>query len=474
MRTENLVNRILFVFTFTLLLTATATAQQIRGVVQDQAGISLPGIHITLEKTKITAVSGTDGTFMIQVREVPESSAFWNESDQTGRTSGERVIGEDANRSETTEDQKKRRVGESTAQSIQESGGEKRGEISEEIILLASGIGYKSARVPVSYPPREEPVIIVLEAEIYQSPTVVVTATRTSRYLEEVSIPVQVVTGSEIDQSGSVRISDVLAEQSGLQLISDHGTGVQIQGFDPDYTLIMIDGKPLIGRTAGTLDLTRVSVRNVKQIEIVKGPSSALWGSEALAGVVNIITTRGYEPFSGGVTTRYSRFNTLDTGADLSVDIGGWRSDLFINHNRSGGYSLNPNSISQTVPEYGRTTLSYRAGVGLSDRVELEGSVRFMSEQQHNQFIPVGESGSPAPGDDSRQQILNSDESQQEFMADLSVTVNPLDRLDLALDLLTSYYRARSDFIPDSGLENQTTGDLAELYAAHELRQQNT
>src|SRR5690625_1377308 len=208
-------------------------------------------------------------------------------------------------------------------------------------------------------------------------------------------------------------LSDVLAEQTGMQIIDNHGSGIQMQGFDPAYTLIMIDGKPLIGRTAGTLDLTRVSVRNVKQIEIVKGPSSALWGSEALAGVVNIITTRGYEPFSGGVTTRYSRFNTLDTGADLSVDIGGWRSDLFINHNRSGGYSLNPNSISQTVPEYGRTTLSYRAGVGLSDRVELEGSVRFMSEQQHNQFIPVGESGSPAPGDDSRQQILNSDESQQ-------------------------------------------------------------
>src|SRR5690625_5054342 len=169
MRTENLVNRILFVFTFTLLLTATATAQQIRGVVQDQAGISLPGIHITLEKTKITAVSGIDGTLMIQVREVPESSAFWNESDQTGRTAGERVIGEDANRSETTEDQKKRRVGESAAQSIQESGGEKRGEISEEDLLLAFRIGCKSYRIPVSYPPREEPVIIVLEAEIYQS-----------------------------------------------------------------------------------------------------------------------------------------------------------------------------------------------------------------------------------------------------------------------------------------------------------------
>src|SRR5690625_1980661 len=91
MRTENLINRILFVFTFTLLLTATATGQQIRGVVQDQAGIPLSGIHITLEKTKITAVSGADGTFMIQVREVQESSAFWNESVQTGRTSDRKV-----------------------------------------------------------------------------------------------------------------------------------------------------------------------------------------------------------------------------------------------------------------------------------------------------------------------------------------------------------------------------------------------
>src|SRR5690625_5557464 len=120
---------------------------------------------------------------MIHVREVKESSSFWNESDQTGRTSGERVIGEDTNRAETTEDQNKRRVGESVAKSIQESGGEKSGEISEEIIFLASGIGYKSARVPVSYPPREAQVIIELEEVIYQSPTVVVTVTRTSRDL---------------------------------------------------------------------------------------------------------------------------------------------------------------------------------------------------------------------------------------------------------------------------------------------------
>ena len=395
----------------------------LEGVVTDPEGTPLEDVHLTLEGTERRAISDQQGHFTLQVQNNSSSN-----------------------------------------------------------VLLATRVGYR----PVRGTPDQSQVQdgqgvryryrhyyrIEMQPAVYGSETVVVTATRTERDIEEVSIPVTVVSGDEIRRTGSMRLSDVLAEQTGMQIIDNHGSGIQMQGFDPAYTLIMIDGKPLIGRTAGTLDLTRVSVRNVKQIEIVKGPSSALWGSEALAGVVNIITTRGYEPFSGGVTTRYSRFNTLDTGADLSVDIGGWRSDLFINHNRSGGYSLNPNSISQTVPEYGRTTLSYRAGVGLSDRVELEGSVRFMSEQQHNQFIPVGESGSPAPGDDSRQQILNSDESQQEFMADLSVTVNPLDRLDLDLDLLTSYYRARSDFIPDSGLENQNPGDLAELYAGTDFRQQ--
>ena len=454
MRTENLVNRILFVFTFTLLLTATATAQQIRGVVQDQAGISLPGIHITLEKTKITAVSGTDGTFMIQVREVPESSAFWNESDQTGRTSGERVIGEDANRSETTEDQKKRRVGESTAQSIQESGGEKRGEISEEIILLASGIGYKSARVPVSYPPREEPVIIVLEAEIYQSPTVVVTATRTSRDLEEVSIPVQVVTGSEIDQSGSVRLSDVLAEQSALQLISDHGTGVQIQRFHPAYTLVMIDGNPLIGRTAGTLDLERVSVRNVEQIEIVKGPSSALWGSDALAGVINIITEKSSKPVSGGVTTRYGKNNSLDLAGDFSFRTDRWANDFFLNRNSTDGYRLNPGSVGQTVPEYENYTLGYQTQVELTDRAEAALSLRYFTENQQNLDFYMDEMNS--------QVLLDYAATREDLVLNPRISLQSADRLDITAGVQSSLFRSETEYTI------QQTGDL---YDSNDYRQ---
>ncbi|MBK6817585.1 MAG: TonB-dependent receptor plug domain-containing protein [Saprospiraceae bacterium] len=92
---------------------------------------------------------------------------------------------------------------------------------------------------------------------------------------------------------GANRVQQVLSEQNGIQIVpqvNGLGSGIQLQGFNPDYTLILLDGEPLVGRNTGLLDLNRLSPNAVKQIEIVKGPSSSLYGSEALAGVVNIIT----------------------------------------------------------------------------------------------------------------------------------------------------------------------------------------
>src|SRR5688500_15744599 len=87
---------------------------------------------------------------------------------------------------------------------------------------------------------------------------VVVTATRTLRSIKNVPVPVTVITQDKIERIGALRLNEVLAEQAGLQIISDHGTGIQVQGLSADYILILIDGEPVIGRTAGTLDLTRL------------------------------------------------------------------------------------------------------------------------------------------------------------------------------------------------------------------------
>ena len=85
---------------------------------------------------------------------------------------------------------------------------------------------------------------------------VIVTATRTTKELMLLPMPVTTISNKEIKNRGMVRLSEILSEQTGLSILPDaHGQGIQIQGFSPDYTMIMLDGQPLIGRTTGILDL---------------------------------------------------------------------------------------------------------------------------------------------------------------------------------------------------------------------------
>ena len=138
---------------------------------------------------------------------------------------------------------------------------------------------------------------------------VVVTATRQEKRLGNVAIPVQLIQRKQIQQAGSMRLRDILQEQPGLQLVTGFGAGLQMQGLSPEHTLILLDGQPLIGRTSGVLDLSRVSLSGIKRIEIIKGPSSSLYGSEAMAGVINLITDNGIKP-QAEISLRYGVADT--------------------------------------------------------------------------------------------------------------------------------------------------------------------
>ncbi|ARK12889.1 TonB-dependent receptor [Fibrella sp. ES10-3-2-2] len=220
---------------------------------------------------------------------------------------------------------------------------------------------------------------------VKQLDAVVVTATRTERRVGSLPMPVTVIGQPQIRQSGSLRLNDILREQTGLAIVNDHGQGLQVQGFGPDYTLILVDGEPLVGRTAGTLDLSRLTVRNIKQIEIVKGPSSSLYGSEALAGVVNIITENPGRT-SGSLSARYGANRTSDLTGDVSLRAGKTGLYLFGNRYQSGGYSLNPETTGNTVSPFLNHTLSGRLTTAFGAGLKLSVSGRFFTEQQDNVF----------------------------------------------------------------------------------------
>ena len=122
--------------------------------------------------------------------------------------------------------------------------------------------------------------------------TVVVTGTRTPHTLAATPIEVDVISLEEIKRSGAVTLDELLLTETGVHVTPEAGRAnrLEIQGFSSERVLVLLNGQRINGRISGAIDLSRVKTANIKQIEIVKGASSALYGSDAMGGVINIIT----------------------------------------------------------------------------------------------------------------------------------------------------------------------------------------
>lgn len=123
---------------------------------------------------------------------------------------------------------------------------------------------------------------------------VVVTATGTPHTLKDVPVQTEIISRKQIEQLGAASFEDILSQLSaGFDFnAGDMGSQMTLNGLGNNYILIMIDGKRLNGDNGGENDLGRIDPHNIDHIEIVKGAGSALYGSDAMAGVVNIITRR--------------------------------------------------------------------------------------------------------------------------------------------------------------------------------------
>lgn len=229
---------------------------------------------------------------------------------------------------------------------------------------------------------------------------VVLTANKTATPLGNVAVPVQIIQQKTIQQNGNLRLKDILQEQAGLFITNGFGAGVQMQGLNPDYTLILLDGEPLVGRTAGVLDLNRISIGNIKKIEIVKGPSSSLYGSEAMAGVINIITEQG----SGRnleVGWRYG-FGNPDKGWSWPIGKNVFaQNDLNIKgrfqYGKTGfqfstdayyvdGLSYRPYSTQRLPQPIWRVTQQFNTQTNLSKKTQLSFNLRYAYDYIKQEF----------------------------------------------------------------------------------------
>jgi len=239
--------------------------------------------------------------------------------------------------------------------------------------------------VTLSYS-QEVQVVAKDSTKVEKLDEVIISATRTIRQLSSLPLPAQIVSKKEIKNSNAVRLNDILGEQTGLITVPAFGIGnkegIQLQGLDSQHTLILVDGVPLVGRSSGALDLNRITVGNIKQIEIVKGPSSSLYGSEALGGVINIITDTPKNGFKGNLNYRVGTFNTHDIGASISYKKEKLGISTFINKYSSNGYDLTKSNALNTVDPFSNYTITTKANYQFSESTDLFISGRYYTQNQ--------------------------------------------------------------------------------------------
>ncbi|MFA3781656.1 TonB-dependent receptor domain-containing protein [Melioribacteraceae bacterium 4301-Me] len=260
-------------------------------------------------------------------------------------------------------------------------------------VIVVSAIGYETEkRIVVLSENQQISLEVFLKKKNFLIDNIVVTGTRTNKNILNTPIKTEIVTKNDIKNSAFTKLEQVIVEQPGLLIIDEPwGKGVQMQGLDPDYTLVLIDGEPLIGRNAGTIDLSRFSVSNLKQIEIVKGPSSSLYGSEALAGVINLITDIPENSYTLALQSLYKTYNTLDVISNLSLtkeeifkQNDKLNISLFLERISSDGYKLIPASISLTAPKFFNYSISPLIRYKINDSYFLKFNSRIFLQQQNN------------------------------------------------------------------------------------------
>lgn len=175
---------------------------------------------------------------------------------------------------------------------------------------------------------------------IQDLPEVVVTGTGTPHYIKDAPVLTEVITGKALKHFSGMSVDEILSSLSASFSFrsSDMGSNMRLNGMSNSYILVLIDGRRTSNAVGGQTDLNSINMENVERIEIVKGASSSLYGSDAIAGVVNFITKKNKDSFRVTNTSRFSSYNTWMQNNSLAWKHGAWNLKTSTHFYRSDGW----------------------------------------------------------------------------------------------------------------------------------------
>ena len=237
-------------------------------------------------------------------------------------------------------------------------------------------------------PARDPEPVIELPPAHEEMEQVTITSTRSTRSIADIPTRVEFIAGEELAEKGNMKPGDIrmlLNESTGIQTqqtsATSYNSSIRIQGLDGKYTQLLRDGMPLYSGFSGGLSLMQIAPLDLKQVEVIKGASSTLYGGGAIAGLVNLITkTPGEEEELSFMLNGTSALG-LDASGFYSEKYGNWGATVFASYNMGTPYD--PADIGLTaIPEFDRFTLNPKLFVYFDDATKMHAGVNLVTEKR--------------------------------------------------------------------------------------------
>ncbi len=251
------------------------------------------------------------------------------------------------------------------------------GEYLLEVIAPGFAIQSTTARAP-----QAEPIAIVLTPAPVVEAVQIVSAARQEELRESLNTNVAVLSRRMMEESGSQTVAELLREVPGVVTRRGSETagaaGEQIQGIDSRQVLVLLDGQPLLGGRGikrGIVNLDRQSVDRLEQVEVVKGASSALYGSDAIGGVINLISRDATAPFDTTGELSGGSYGEVNASAGAGFTRGVWSGLFMVEHHQNDGFDLTPTTFDTTGAPFERMDFMGRARVKAGEHLSLSARV---------------------------------------------------------------------------------------------------
>lgn len=286
-------------------------------------------------------------------------------------------------------------------------------------------------------------------------PEIVVTASKWDEPGENVTQSMTVITRREIEKREVPFVADLLRTEPDLSIVQNGGFGKNaslfLRGGDGKQVLVLVDGVKVNSPSTGAADLSGLLTDDIERIEIIKGPQSTLYGSEAMAGVVNIITKKGTGKLKGSVAAKGGSFGTVKTSGTLSGGADPWDYRLTATFFDTDGISA---AKSGTEPDgYTNTAVSARIGFTPSERSSMGLNLRYGHDRSALDGFTYGVGLVDDP---------NWVQTRDDYLVSVCGKIFPLDNYEQTLNLSLVGERLRSED-PDTPWNNARIDTATQL-----------